>query len=65
MPLVVKPYVSEATRFLQSLKVQNPELETGQKQGRALLWDKPQDAELRAAFDAAHVPQKPYVYGQD
>ena len=52
MPLVVKPYVSEATRFIQSLKVQNPELEARQKQGRALLWDKPQDAQLRADLDA-------------
>lgn len=65
MPFVVKPYVSEATRFIQSLKVQNPALEAEQKQGRALLWDKPQDAQLREAFDAAAVPQKPYVYGSE
>ncbi|MHB1668709.1 MAG: DUF3460 family protein [Thiomonas sp.] len=65
MPFAVKPYVSEATRFIQSLKVQNPELEAKQKQGRALLWDKPQDPQLREAFDAAEVPQKPYVYGSE
>ncbi|WP_031408578.1 DUF3460 family protein [Thiomonas sp. FB-Cd] len=65
MPLAVKPYVSEATRFLQSLRVQDPELEAKQKQGRALLWDKQPDFELRQAFDAAKVPQKPYVYGTE
>ena len=65
MPLAVKPYVSEATRFLQELKAQHPDMEARQKQGRALLWDRQQDAELRAAFDAARVRQKPYVYGVD
>lgn len=65
MPFLVKPYYSEATRFLQDLKAQRPELEASQKQGRALLWDRPQDPELRAAFDRARVPQKPYVYGID
>ncbi|NNM63418.1 MAG: DUF3460 family protein [Burkholderiales bacterium] len=65
MPFAVKPYVSEATRFIQSLKVENPELEAEQKHGRALLWDRPQDSQLREAFDAAEVPQKPYVYGRE
>ncbi len=65
MPLAVKPYVSEATRFLQDLKAQHPDLEARQKQGRALLWDRPQDPDLRDAFDAGQVRQKPYVYGVD
>lgn len=65
MPFAVKPYVSEVTRFLRDLKAQRPELETAQKQGRSLLWDRPQDLDLRAAFDRARVPQKPYVYGID
>ena len=65
MPFAVKPYVSEATRFLQELKSQHPELEAEQKRGRALLWDRPQDAQLRAGYDAARVPQKGYVYGID
>ncbi len=65
MPFAVKPYVSEATRFLQELKSQHPELEAEQKRGRALLWDRPQDAELCAGYDAARVPQKGYVYGID
>ena len=65
MPLAVKPYVSEATRFLQELKSQHPELEAEQKRGRGLLWDRPQDPQLRAGFDAARVRQKAYVYGID
>ncbi len=65
MPLAVKPYVSEVTSFLQDLKARNPELEAQQKAGRARLWDRPQDAELREAFDSARVAQKPYVYGTD
>ncbi|MDE2119493.1 MAG: DUF3460 family protein [Betaproteobacteria bacterium] len=65
MPFAVKPYVSEATRFLQELKSQRPEREAEQKQGRGLLWDRQQDPELRAAFSAARVRQKAYVYGID
>ena len=65
MPFAVKPYVSEATRFLQELKSQRPELESEQKAGRALLWDRPQDSQLSAGFKAARVPQKAYVYGID
>ncbi|OIQ71785.1 hypothetical protein GALL_465950 [mine drainage metagenome] len=65
MPLAVKPYVSEVTSFLQDLKARNPELEAQQKNGRARLWDREQDAELRARFDAGQVPQKPYVYGTE
>ncbi|WP_018913582.1 DUF3460 family protein [Thiomonas sp. FB-6] len=65
MPFAVKPYVSEATRFLQELKSQRPELESEQKAGRAMLWDRPQDSQLRAGFDAARVRQKAYVYGID
>lgn len=63
MPLKVKPYVSEVTQFLQDLKRSDPELEAKQKQGRARLWDRPQNPELAQAFKAASVPQKPYVYG--
>ncbi|MGD7366621.1 DUF3460 family protein, partial [Ralstonia pseudosolanacearum] len=36
-----------------------------QREGRARLWDKPQDAELLEGFRAARVPQKPYVYQAD
>ena len=65
MPFAVKPYVSEATRFLQELKSQRPELEAEQKKGRGIWWDHQQDAELRSGFDSARVRQKAYVYGID
>ena len=63
MPFKVKPYVSEVTHFLQDLKKQDPELEAKQKEGRARLWDKPQNPELAKEFKAGSVPQKAYVYG--
>ena len=36
--------------------------EAEQRQGRSLLWDRPQDREATAAARAARVPQQPYVY---
>jgi hypothetical protein len=56
------PYSSEVTQFLDSLKKANPELEAGQREGRALLWEKPVDRQAQAEQRAAGVPQKPYVY---
>ena len=55
-------YTSEATNFIESLKQQRPEVEQGQRQGRALLWDKQIDRELQAEFKAGRVKQAPYVY---
>ena len=65
MPLHVKPYVSEVTRFIQDLKDRDPSLEARQKDGRARLWDRPQNPELRSAFQAGKVAQKPYVYSNE
>lgn len=65
MPLHVKPYVSEVTRFIQDLKDRDPGLEARQKEGRARLWDRPQNPELRRAFEAGGLEQKPYVYGTE
>ena len=65
MPFFWKPYQSEVTRFIDELKAKKPTLEAEQRAGRALLWDKPQDRDAQAAFDAARVPQQPYVYGTD
>ena len=62
MPLFWKPYQSEATQFIDSLKKQDPKLEERQRQGRALLWDHEQDRAAEADFKAARVPQRPYVY---
>ena len=55
-------YRSEATQFIDDLKQARPELERKQREGRALLWDKPIDRDLQAEFRAARVAQGPYVY---
>jgi len=55
-------YTSEATTFLNQLKRAKPWLDEDQREGRALLWEKPVDSELQAQFSAARVPQPPYVY---
>ena len=55
-------YTSEATQFIESLKAKNPQLEKAQREGRALLWDKPVDRDAQQEFKEARVAQKPYVY---
>lgn len=55
-------YESDITRFINEYKTKHPDTEKRQLEGRALLWDKQQDAELLEQFKAARVPQKPYVY---
>lgn len=55
-------YESEITLFIRELHARNPGLAAAQNQGRALLWDRPQDkGEVQALADA-RVPQQPYVY---
>jgi hypothetical protein len=51
-------YESDITLFIQELKKKHPELEQKQAEGRARLWDKPQDAGLQRAFDAAEISSK-------
>jgi hypothetical protein len=55
-------YKSEATQFIDQLKAAQPALEEGQRQGRALLWDKAVDRLAWVGFRRAQVAQKPYVY---
>ena len=63
MSLFARPeYVSEAQAFIQQLKADKPTLEAEQRSGRGLLWDKTIDRQTQAEFQAARVPQKPYVY---
>ncbi len=62
MPLFWKPYKSDATQFIDSLKQRDPQLEERQRQGRNLLWDKQIDRQAQAEWRDAKVPQKPYVY---
>ena len=62
MPLFWKPYKSDTTAFIESLKVNKPSLEDEQRAGRALLWDKRVDLNAQADNDDSRVPQQPYVY---
>ncbi|MGD9775187.1 DUF3460 family protein [Diaphorobacter sp.] len=55
-------YESETTQFIKQLKAQKPELDAQQQAGRALLWDKQVDHEAWQQYNAARVPQQPYVY---
>jgi hypothetical protein len=62
MPLFWKPYKSDVTQFIDSLKAKDPQLEARQREGRGLLWDKPIDRQAQTEYRAARVPQQPYVY---
>ncbi len=55
-------YESEITRFLRELKQTRPQLEEEQRKGRAIWWDRPQDAEQAARNKASRVRQQAYVY---
>ena len=58
-------YRSDVTRFIDQLKTDKPDLESQQRAGRAIWWDKNLDREAIADWKDARVPQKPYVYGDD
>lgn len=58
-------YRSDATLFINQLKVQDPELEAKRREGRELLWDKAVDRSAWSEYRAAQVKQKPYVYQTD
>jgi hypothetical protein len=62
MPLFWKPYKSDVTTFIESLKQRDPQLEERQRQGRLRLWDKQLDRDEQADFKQARLPQQPYVY---
>ena len=62
MPFFWKPYKSDTTTFIESLKATKPTLEAEQRQGRALLWDRAIDRDAQAEYRQARVAQKPYVY---
>jgi hypothetical protein len=55
-------YTSEITQFLQKFKSEHPDVEQRQRDGRARLWDRPQDPEQVEEFKQARVRQTPYVY---
>ncbi|MEP6825062.1 MAG: DUF3460 family protein [Ramlibacter sp.] len=56
-------YQSEATQFIEQLKVESPDLEARQRAGRAIWWDKQVDRSAQGEWRDARVAQKPYVYG--
>ncbi len=56
-------YESELTQFIKGLKEQNPNIEAGQQQGRALLWDKaPTPLDEQSRQRESRIAQQPYVY---
>lgn len=67
MPMLpARNYVSDHTRFMRELLAAKPQLESEQRAGRAIWWDKlPASLRLRREMDEGGVPQKPYVYSTD
>lgn len=56
-------YRSEVTQFIDQLKTNVPALESRQRAGRALLWDKPPaPSDQREGFAQGRVAQQAYVY---
>jgi hypothetical protein len=64
MPLLPsRNYVSEHTTFIRELLDRKPQLETEQRIGRAIWWDKlPADVDAEREMNRGRVPQKGYVY---
>lgn len=56
------PYVSDITRFLRDLQQNDPSIEAGQREGRAIFWDRHLDPDLYQRFRQSRVPQPAYVY---
>ena len=57
-----RAYESDITRFLRELKKKNPDIERGQREGRAIFWDKNIDAHLYKHYAESNVAQSAYVY---
>ena len=62
MPLFWKPYTSDTTLFIASLKAKKPSLEDEQRRGRSLLWDRRIDLVAQGDDTLSRVRQQPYVY---
>ena len=58
-------YQSDVTLFIDKMKAEKPSLESEQRAGRALLWDKAVDRSAWSDYRAGEVEQKPYVYQTD
>ena len=56
-------YESDHTKFIAELKAKNPGIEEGQREGRALLWDKAPTALSEQDRTAeSRIKQQAYVY---
>ena len=55
-------YKSEATRFLDKLMADHPDMERQRLANRSLLWDVELNPDEQAGFEAAKVAKKPYTY---
>jgi hypothetical protein len=55
-------YESDATRFLNELLAEHPELSALRLRTRATWWDKPQDLEVLREREESELPQPSYVY---
>ncbi len=55
-------YRSDATQFIDHLKVHRPHLDGAQQEASALWWDASVDRHVLKEFNAGKVAQKPYVY---
>lgn len=62
MPFFWKPYQSDATALIESLRAAKPTLQSEQRAGRALLWEPEINREAQAQQRLARVAQQPYVY---
>lgn len=63
MMLPSRLYESNLTKFIHELKVEHPELDREQQNGRAIWWDKPpRDLDERRKMDEGRVQQQAYVY---
>ncbi len=55
-------YKSDITRFIEQLRQERPHLERSQRDGRSLLWDRPQDLDTMQRERQSRVPASSYVY---
>lgn len=55
-------YESDATTFINDLKKANPKLENEQREGRALLWDKPQAFQNFKEYNSQNLTHPDYKY---
>jgi hypothetical protein len=61
-PTRMEKYESDVTVFLRDFLAKHPEVVDKQRAARATWWDRPYDAEARAAAAESKVPKKPYEY---